>query len=671
MHYSITQYKGTIMQLVKIKSIFLLMLFVVLTIHSVPTYAQSEIKKRTHSGTTFSLPSSWSATINDKITILQSPDPDLKLALIDVGAKNASTALARAWSIFKPDFHRPLRISLPEAAKNGWEKSHSFHYDVPPNEKQVIWASAKFAGNAWLVVIEEASQASAEKRSGQLRLILESLRPNGYQRESFFGKTAHSIDASFIASMKEFLTNGMRQLQIPGVAFSLIDQGKIAYEGGLGVRELGKPDPIDAHTLFLAASNTKALTTLLLAELVDENKIRWDEPVIDVYPSFKIGDEKTTKTLQIKHLVCACTGMPRQDLEWVFGSRNQTPKHMLEILSGMQPTSQFGDIFQYSNLLAASAGFIAGNMVHPNEELGIAYDQAMQQKVFNPLNMKESTFNFTKAMSGHYAKPHDVNIDGNPVVGQMDLNYNVIPLRPSGGLWTNIHDLSQYVMMELAKGQLSNGQRLVSEKNLMQRRVPNVTIGEDVHYGMGLMIDKSLGITIIHHGGDLAGYHSDMIWLPEYNIGAVIFTNSENGNVLRDIFLRKLVELIFDGKPEADAQLISESKRIDIERIKNRSTLHIPPDPSKSRMLAPYYYNEILGSIWVYPEGNDLIFRTAPWQSKIASRKNDDGTTSFISISPNLQSFEFVSGERNQAPTLVIRDAQHEYEFSTREFREH
>jgi CubicO group peptidase (beta-lactamase class C family) len=92
----------------------------------------------------------------------------------------------------------------------------------------------------------------------------------------------------------------------------------VVYQGGLGVRQLGKPERVDADSLFIAASNTKALTTLLLARLVDEHKLRWDEPVIEAYPSFRLGDAETTRRVLVKHLVCACTGMPRQDLEWLM-----------------------------------------------------------------------------------------------------------------------------------------------------------------------------------------------------------------------------------------------------------------------------------------------------------------------------------------------------------------
>src|SRR5262249_29367420 len=214
--------------------------------------------------------------------------------------------------------------------------------------------------------------------------------------------------AKRIQIMRDFVADGMKRLQVPGVGFSLIDGGKIVWVGGAGVRELGKPEPIDADTLFIAASNTKALTTLLLAELVDEHKLRWDEPVIEAYPKFKLGDAETTKSVLVKHLICACTGMPRQDLEWLLEFKDKTPESALQLLGTMQPTSRFGEVFQYSNLMASAAGFIGGSIAVPGKELGAAYDQAMREKVFGPLGMKRTTFDFAEAMKGDYARPHDV-----------------------------------------------------------------------------------------------------------------------------------------------------------------------------------------------------------------------------------------------------------------------
>ncbi|HTD28453.1 MAG TPA: serine hydrolase domain-containing protein, partial [Xanthomonadaceae bacterium] len=490
------------------------------------------------------------------------------------------------------------------------------------------------------------------------------LRPRGYQRESFAGRPAHPIDAQTIDAMKHFIRNAMRQLQIPGVAFSLIDGGRIVYDGGLGVRELGKPDPIDADTLFLVASNTKALSTLMLAELVDEKKLRWDEPVVEAYPSFQLGDADTTRAVRIKDLVCACTGMPRRDFVWLFDDGHGTPETMMQSLATLQPTSKFGEVFQYSNEMAAAAGYVGASIAVPGKELGAAYDEAMQRRVLDPLGMTRSTFDYARAMQGDYARPHDADIDGDTVVTPITYNYAGIPLRPSNGLWTSAHDLSQYVMLELAKGKLPNGQRLVSEQNLLQRRVPNVVKNEDEVYGMGLDIDRSWGVTVIHHGGSMMGYKSDMIWFPDYDVGAVILTNANHGEDLVGPFRRKLAELLFDGKPEADGQIAAAVADRDIEDALYRAHLQVPADPVASGKLAARYLNPVLGPIEVTRKGADVYFHAGMLNPEVATRRNDDGSTSFIVISPNLaRGRVYTVGEQDHKRTLILRDDQHEYVF--------
>src|SRR5207302_5375521 len=179
------------------------------------------------------------------------------------------------------------------------------------------------------------------------------------------GRKAHPLDEARIAEIKTFVETSMKQLGVPGVGLALMDNGKVVYQGGIGVRELRKPEKVDENTLFMAASNTKGMTTLLLAELVDERKLKWDQPVIEVYPSFKLGDAETTKKVLVKNLICACTGLPRQDLEWIFECKNATPESTLALLGTMQPTSKFGEVFQYSNLMAAAAGYIGTHLVSP------------------------------------------------------------------------------------------------------------------------------------------------------------------------------------------------------------------------------------------------------------------------------------------------------------------
>jgi len=399
----------------------------------------------TSGGSTFTAPGGWSMVTADSMILLQTPEPDSHVAVVDVHASSADEAVAAAWKIYKPTANRTLQLATDRPARNGWEQRRVYDYETSPNERAAVQAIAYRAGAAWTVLIVDGTEPTFERRAAPLSLVVQSLRPKGYARESFAGRTANHLTPERIAQITSLLQTGMAEVGVPGVAFSLIENGRVVFEGGLGVRELGKPDPVDANTLFIAASNTKAMTTLLLARLADAKKLDWDQPVIQLYPAFKLGDADTTKRVLVKHLICACTGLPRQDLEWIFEFAHSTPAQTMTLLGTMQPTSKFGEVFQYSNLMAAAAGFIGGSLLYPGRELGAAYDEAMRTQVFEPLGMTSTTFDFARAQKQNHARPHGLDVDGKPAIGTMALNYAAVPVRPAGGMWTSVQDRKSVV----------------------------------------------------------------------------------------------------------------------------------------------------------------------------------------------------------------------------------
>jgi len=628
-----------------------------------PQQTQQDSPRTSPGGATFMLPAGWTSATKASLVILDPPEPDTHVVIADVKGADAQAAVTAAWTAYKPDFKRPLKLSQPQVAREGWEERRIFQYETSPNERAVVIAYASRAGDAWTVLLVDGSEPTIEKRSAPLSLVLQSLRPKGYSRESFAGKKGNPLDERRLAILKEFVAGGMKLFDAPGVGLAFIDGGKTVWAGGLGVKELGKPDPIGPDTLFIAASNTKALTTLLLAELVDEGKMRWNQPVTELFPAFRLGNDATTKQVQVQHLICACTGLPRQDFEWLLEYRKQTPASALKLLGTMQPTSRFGEVFQYSNLMAAAAGYIGASKAVPGKEWGAAYDEAMRTKVFNPLGMTTTTFDFAKALKGDVAQPHGDDPDGKVVRARMDLNYSIVPVRPAGGVWTSPRELARYVEMELGKGMLPSGTRLVSQENLLERYKPHVIVGEDVTYGMALVVDTKYGVRVVHHGGDLAGYHSDMIWLPDHGVGAVILTNSDSGAAIRGPLLRKLLEVLFDGKPEAEAMLKVGAAQRKAAIAKNRERLEIPANPDVVAKLASRYVSSALGELRIVKDSRATVVDIGEWKSAIASRKNDDGTISLITTDPTVDGFEFVVADKDGKRQLITRDAQHEYLF--------
>jgi hypothetical protein len=144
---------------------------------------------------------------------LSAPEPDLTFALINLEAADAAAAAASAWRAFDPTFTRPVRAMTSNGPQNGWQEQYVVEYDVSPNEQRVVTAYIQRAGRGWLIGLLQASEATADMRSGPLGLVTGSLRPKDYHPESFHGKRAHSIDAAKIAAMKTFVAAGMEKLQ--------------------------------------------------------------------------------------------------------------------------------------------------------------------------------------------------------------------------------------------------------------------------------------------------------------------------------------------------------------------------------------------------------------------------------------------------------------------------
>ena len=625
----------------------------------------ADTPKTTVLGNAFVAPKDWSIRVKGPATILEAPEGDSWIALVDVQGGGPDEALAAAWKTYKPEAKWTLKVSNDLPDRDGWSRRRAYEYQTSPNEKRGVSALVMYSGSSWTIVIEDMADAVAEKRGAQDALVFGRLLPKGYTRESFAGKKANSLDEARIAELGRFIEHGEKVTGVPGVSLALLQGGRVIFADGFGVKELGSTDKPDGDTLFIIASNTKALTTLLLAKLVDEHRMTWQTPVTSLLPSFRLGDAETTRSVLVKNLICACTGMPRQDLEWLFNYGGMTPESSLALLGTMQPTSKFGELFQYSNLMAAAAGYTGAYVLYPKMEFGAAYDRAMQSYVFDPLQMKLTTFDFARALSTNHATAHSPDIDGKPAKALMAVNYAVIPVRPAGGGWSSVRDMSKYVSMELAEGKLPDGKTYISKEPLLERRAPQVYIGKDVSYGMGLIVDTTYGVPVVHHGGDLIGYHSDMIWLPEQNVGAVILTNGDPGWIIRGRFRRKLLEVLFDGRPEADAQLDADAKSFYTTLAAEHKLLTIPADPSESAKLARHYSNESLGEITVSMSGPSTIFDFGEWKSEVASRKNPDGTISFITIVPGVAGSEFVVGSGPKR-NLIIRDAQHEYVYAER-----
>lgn len=630
------------------------------------TAAAADTPGKTAAGVQYTQPKDWTLQVKGAVTVFVSPESDLRIAVVDVGAAtDAKDAAAKAWALFKPDGVPTPRLVTAAPPAEGWSERASISYETSPNERATRSATALKQGNSWTVLIVDGSEATANKRSAATAIVQGSLHPAGYARETFAGKVAHPLTPDRIKLLRDFVAESARQLEVPGVGMALIDHGKVVWVGGVGVRALGSPEPVDAHTKFMVASNTKGMSTLLLSILADEGKLRWDQHVTDLYPSFRLGSDEVTRSVEVRHLVCACTGLPRKDFAFILADQGKPAIDTFRQLAETQPTSKFGELFQYNNLMASASGFVGGHLLYPNMEIGAAYDRAMQVKIFDPLGMHDTTFDYRKGESGDFARPHGYDINGRMTVMSNMFNYTVYPYRPAGGAFSSAADMARYVQLELGQGVTPEGKRIVSAANILKRRERGVPVGENNWYGMGLFYRVAWGVPVVTHGGTLQGFHSDWWALPEQGVGAVILTNADSGPALLEPFLRRLMEVMYDGKPEAAQEVAAAATRLKAQAAARKARLTIPGDPAALGNLAAHYNGPEGSSLTITERDGGKWIKAGSIEGPLATRKNADGSISLVSIAPGSIGFDGLIG--NDAAgnrTLTVRDSQHAYVYT-------
>ncbi len=613
----------------------------------------------------FTAPADWTATNADGLVRYAAPEANFTLTVVDVGAAaDARAAVTAAWAKARPGLSPTPLLVNSAGAGDGWDERVSIQYEMPPAAGAIRAASAQRAGTSWTVLLIDGAMATYAKRSAAVGVLQQSLRPAGYAPENFAGKPAHHLTPDRVATLRQFVADSAKALGVPGVGLAFIDGGKVVWQGGVGVRALGSNEPVDEHTKFMVASNTKGMATLLLSILADDGKLRWDQKVVDLYPQFRLGSDEVTKSVEVRHLVCACTGLPRKDYAFILAEPGAPASDTFVQLSQTMPTSKFNELFQYSNLMASAAGYLGGALSYPRMELGAAFDKAMEERIFKPLGMVDTTFDFQRGMAGNWAQPHGLGLDGKTALLSNDFNATVYPHRPAGGAFSTAADMAQYALLELTKGVGPGGKRVVSEASITERRKRGVPVGENMWYGMGLFSRMAWGVPVVTHGGTLQGYHSNFYALPDAGIGAVILTNADPGAAMLGPFLRRLMEVVYDGRPEAAAEIATAAARQQAQAAARKARLTLPGDPAVIAGLARSYRS---------PEG--LIVSIArkngqPWlkagfiEGPFATRKNADGSVSVVSSGPGLVGFDAQVGMKDGVRTLTVRDAQHDYVYA-------
>ena len=621
-----------------------------------------DTKLATSSGATFTVSKGWLVARSDNVIVIQEPQRELAAAFLEVSAPTVEEAIAQAWKRWKPDFARTVRQTAKPPASGGWDEMAQIAYEVPAEERRVVLGAARRKGATYYVTLVDGAVAAAERRGAQLNIAIGSLEVAARAEENLAGRKAHVLDASRAERLLAFAEEARQQAKVPGVALAVVQNGRIVLEKGLGVRALGKNEPVTPTTLFMIGSMTKPLTSLMMARLVDRKRFSWDTPITTLLPSFALGDPDATRRVTMAHTVCACTGLPRWDMEFIFESNKSSPESRIELLRAMKPTTGFGETFQYSNLMVAAGGYVSAMTAARSKDLRRAYVEAMSAEVLEPLGMTATALDIDVAVKREHASPHSRTLTFDAELLPTETERGVDSVMPAGGAWSNVRDLSRWLLLELGKGTL-NGKQVVSETNLLERRKPRVKISAKQSYGLALFVDESRGLQAIGHGGNTFGFSADATFFPEHDLALVVLTNAQASNAYMGAVRRKLVELLFDADQEAETNFAFGIKQLGENIKKQLEEITLTPDPAFVEPLAGAWTNPRLGVINVRREGNGFTLDAGEWKAPIGEHKDRSGARRIILTGPPFAGLTFWPQQTEGKPTLLFETAQQKYVF--------
>ena len=431
--------------------------------------------------------------------------------------------------------------------------------------------------------------------------------------------SAHPAEAQRapLAGLDAYVERSMRDWQVPGLALAVVRHDSVIYARGYGVREFGQPGAVDAHTLFAIASTTKAFTAAALGMLVDEGKVRWDDPVSRHLPWFMVQDPYVTRELTVRDLLTHRAGVARSDNLWLAGPFDRT--EVLRRARHLASTSGFRAGYGYHNIMFMAAGEVAG------AASGMTWDDFVAQRIFRPLGMtRTTTHTAIAAADGNVAAPH-VKVDGRVLASTLRDYDNI---GGAGAIFSSVHDMAQWLRMQLAGGSYG-GQTILQAATLKEMRTPQVVVRldsiaerlfPDTHfqaYGLGWLLQDYHGYRMVHHSGWLNWTRTQVTMVPDRRLGVVVIANLNDSNLQLALSLRILDALLGLAPTDWSAEYLALARRSDERAAAQAKETEAARVANTTPSLAPAAYvgtytNQVYGDVTVVLENERLVLRYAP-----------------------------------------------------------
>ncbi|MES3025604.1 MAG: serine hydrolase [Pseudomonadota bacterium] len=454
-------------------------------------------------------------------------------------------------------------------------------------------------------VLGIGSAAAADKGAGTGAVSAGAREPAGLERQ---------LDA--------FIAKGMIDWKIPGLSIVVVNDKGVVYEKGFGVREVGKPGKVDQFTQFGMMSTTKAMTALALAMLVDEGKVKWDDPVVKHLPRLRLPNAYLTEHVTVRDVLRHTSGVRDADLLWVREDMNT--EQVLARLDRVAPTTALRSDFIYNNVMYQVAGEVIG------AASGMRWEKFITTRIMAPLGMTESFATMSAMRAGHKSNVSLPHAEIDAAIRPIDeAGVDIVPA--AGAAWSNAHDAGKWLAFLLAEGKVGE-RRLVSEANFKALFSPQVAISDPEQwgyptlaltrsrvtaYGLGWFLQDYRGQYVAMHTGSMPGRTAIAGILPDAKIGVYVFGNLDHAE-FRHALMWKVFDMYTDA-PVRDwngeaLKLYGDRKKARLARQANADAKRVL-NTRHSHALEAYtgtYGHPTWGDVTVALEAGVLVLRVGP-----------------------------------------------------------
>ncbi|TDD51617.1 class A beta-lactamase-related serine hydrolase [Kribbella antibiotica] len=320
------------------------------------------------------------------------------------------------------------------------------------------------------------------------------------------------------------------ELGVPGVGWAVIENGEITHSGSAGVVEAGKPDEIEAGTLFQAASISKPVAALAMLRLVDRGLLELDEDVNNRLKSWQVPPTRSWQpVVTLRQLASHSAGLSTPGFP---GYHPDAPlPTLVEMLAGTTPSNTAGP--RVDRIPGTQFAYSGGGTTVIQQLLedvtGTPFRELMRELVLEPLGMADSD----------YAQPLPSELAARAAIGHEDTGevvdggWHVYPELAAAGLWTTPTDLAKFAI-GVHQAYVGAHGALLSPELARQMLTPVIVVEPPIsaltHMGIGPFLSAS-GQLFGHSGGNL-GFRCDLIADRMTGYGAAVMTNSTNGSRL-------------------------------------------------------------------------------------------------------------------------------------------